>query len=717
MDCQFLGMSNVRLYLALANDKTVRSWIEEDSSKSTGYSGRLRIGDPEIDNLTMREINIWIGAHKWLDQKRPVLKDIICNEWEYCSRHSEYGDDYERLITDMAQQIKDVVGVHLASLVVTILFKESLINFCMCENIQRLMREAIDAYYNQKRYDDHTFELFARITQVDPNNHLAYFHQGSIKLKQGRYEEAILHHRRALVLNPTEPTYWNALGCAYADAKGDLETAQSCVMLAGAMIEDDNLYNKGASLDSLGWVLCQKGEYAQALKYLSEARTLIERWRLETLNFDVEIRQEVLYHIAEAYRGLGNQINLHKTINQILRLDPKSIWAKRVESLRTPEIAMADSDFAASISIDFFFQLVETCDVLHKQDPSMTLHQRMHKALELPPLASQLDNIYARLPDKDLFKNGLDWLLNILRYCSIDEAHKVLGRSKMAQLHYLHYTDAGAAWRNLQVCRARYDLLSELNEILLLHFPHWERDQVSDKLGTIPLFVLLEDEFTSMEEHVRSVLSIDFVIAFLKSTYILHLGVDPVPDGFPQKGAQLISSKTAGLGDMLRSNRPRYVTASHADFFQRVKVQPPFNKIYAETLTKLRTITNDETALEDVLLSLTFKLSLPYAHSIISSREFIESMGRTGLFLGIGGNFYQVMSWILGYVTDFYSNGCLERFRNPANLQLLDIAACVPLVVELFSVVVDGSFARELYTCLDNVPPAPDEEFDDDQDR
>jgi len=721
----FLGMSKVGLYLALANDKTVRSWIEEDLSKSTGYSGRLRIGDPEIDNLTMHEINIWIGAHKWLAQKRPVLKDIICDEWEYCSRHSEYGDDHERLITDLAQQIKDVVGAHLASLVATILFKESLISFCMCENIQRLMREAIDAYYNQKRYDDHTFELFARIIQADPNNHLAYHHQGSIKLKQGRYEEAILHDRRALVLNPTEPTYWNSLGYAYAYVKSDLETASNCITYALHIVEDDDLYNRAACLDSLGWVLCQCGKYAEALKYLSESLELLRRWKLEIFYFGVEVRPEVLYHIAEAYRGLGDNINLHKTINEIQQTYPKSIWAKRVESLRTPEMAMADSDFAASITIDFFFELVETCNLLYEQDPSLTLPYRAQRAIELPSLVPHIDEICLCLSNKDLLKDGLSWLIDVLGLFSVDRAQKSLSHAKMAHLHYLRYSDSGAAWHNLRVNNARRKLLLELEEILQMYFLHWERKQISERLKTVPPLVLLEGEFTPLEKEIRSALSLDFVVAFLKSTFIIHLGIDPLPDQFPRIEEQTADSKAKSpdelkerteddvgvshseLMRMLRSNRPRYTTASHTEFFQRVRSQPPFSEVYSDVFTELDTICSDRVALENALLSLTFRLSLPYAHAIVNSREFIESMSEKGPLLSIG-RFTLFTLWTIEY--DDY----LQHFRNPEGWRLRDIACSIPLSVELFSLIIAGSYDEELHTPLDSIQPAPDEEFDDD---
>ena len=374
---------------------------------------------------------------------------------------------------------------------------------------------------------------------------------------------------------------------------------------------------------------------------------------------------------------------------------------------------MVNSDFADLVSMDFFFSLVEACNSLYKQDPSMTLSSRMQAALELPSFVPRIDGIYARLPNENLFRDFLYRLLEVLGYFSEDGAYKVLSHPGMTKLHYLRYEDNGAAWHNLEVSSARNRLLSELKGILQKYFPNWEMKQASERLRTVPPYSLLQDEFTPLEKEISSALSIDFVIAFLKTTYIVHLGTDLVPNEFPREDNQSVNSRTIKIGEMLRNNRPRYIAASHTDFFRKIRTQPPFSNIYDESLSKLRAIDNNEAVLEDALLSLTFKLSLPYAHSIINCPEFIESMGGSGPLAGTG-NFYRMILWILAYSSDIDNNGgYLNRFSNPRNLRVHDIVHYIPLVVELLSISVDGSFAVELYTALDSTQSTPDEEFDD----
>lgn len=324
MNHQFLEMSKVRLYLTLGDDATVRPWVEEDMSKVSHFPARIRSGDPEIDALTENEAGVWSSAQKWLAQKKPELKRIVCDEWNYCTRRAKYGEDYERLVFDIAQQIRGVVRANLAELVAAILFKESLFSYCECGDIKRLMQDAIGAY-EQKHYDDRTIGLFAHIVDIDPDNHRAYYYQGRIRLTQQRFEEAIPHYQRAMALCPTDPVYLNDLGYIYAYVKNDLAVAQDYVALALKMTVDDP-YNRTACLDSLGWVLCQRGKYAEALKCLTESLAFVRR-NVGTIG--VETLQEVLYHVAETYRGLGDNQDLQKILDEIQQLNPLSTWAKK----------------------------------------------------------------------------------------------------------------------------------------------------------------------------------------------------------------------------------------------------------------------------------------------------------------------------------------------------------------------------------------------------
>jgi len=335
MKSEFLKMSTVKLYLVLAQDDPVKSFIKNDEdvvkfapcawAKVTGS-----IGDPEIEALTTQELDTWSSAQKWLAQKRPELKRIICEEWKYCSRRAEYGDDYERLVEDIASQIKGVVGAHIAEIAATLLFKESLFSLCECGDIKKLVRDATAAL-QQERYDDHTYNLFAHITKLDPENHFAQWAQGLVRHRQHRYEEAIPHYKKAVALRPTEPSYLNNLGDVYANVKNDLETAQEYITLALKMAWN-HPYGRSICLDSLGGLLCQRGKYAEALKYLPEALQTIRKEK-DQYGYGVEVLQEVLFHIAVAYQGVGDTQKLQQAVEEIKQLGPHSYWAKKLKEL------------------------------------------------------------------------------------------------------------------------------------------------------------------------------------------------------------------------------------------------------------------------------------------------------------------------------------------------------------------------------------------------
>lgn len=328
MTNQLLQKSKVKLYLELANDDTIRPWIRKDVAQIRHFPARIRSGDSEIDSLSMKEADIWSSAQKWLAQKKPVLKKIICEQWNYCSRRKDYDDDHARLVKDIAAQITELVGNQLAEIVTAILFKESLFSLCECGDVKRLVREAVAAY-ERGQYDDQTLALFANITKLDPDNHRAYYYQGSIRLKQHLYEEAKLHYLKAMALSPSDGVYLNDLAYIYGMSGGDLEIAQDYAALALKMFSEDPV-NRPACLDTLGTVLVRRQKYAEALPYLIEALELV-REKVESLG--VEILQEVLYHVAQAHKGLGNEKRLKETVFEIESLKPQSYWAEKVKNL------------------------------------------------------------------------------------------------------------------------------------------------------------------------------------------------------------------------------------------------------------------------------------------------------------------------------------------------------------------------------------------------
>ena len=133
MISDYLKMSKARLYLMLGQDDSVEPLIEEDNSaaKIAACSWTIgpelpRIIDPDLESMGREELDSWRNGQRWLAQKRPELKRIICEQWGYCLRRKSCGDDVERLLKDISNQVKPLVGENLADIVVILLYKDSL---------------------------------------------------------------------------------------------------------------------------------------------------------------------------------------------------------------------------------------------------------------------------------------------------------------------------------------------------------------------------------------------------------------------------------------------------------------------------------------------------------------------------------------------------------------------------------------------------------------
>jgi hypothetical protein len=358
---------------------------------------------------------------------------------------------------------------------------------------------------------------------------------------------------------------------------------------------------------------------------------------------------------------------------------------------------MTEQEFAQLVSCEFYFDLVKKCHASYVENRSKPHVQRMLNAISAGPLKEHIDYVFSLLAKRDAAAHFLNWLDKELLACS-DEAGQFLSRPELANLHYRHFTDAGAGWHNLRVPSERSHLALELTEHLRKRFAHWKAEDISKRLPEVPPLLLLEDELSPYELLAVSALSIDFAIAFVKSTYIVHLGRDPIGINF--------SLAQNGLLDALREHRPRHVNTSHLHFFKEVRQHPPFREAYGTAVNQTLPGLGVRSDFEEVLLGLTFRLSLPYAHSIITSPEFVECMSSSGP-LGSAGNYFRTLDWAV------QQSHYLERFCNPSGISTLDLAQCTPLGAELFAIALGGTFERELYTPLDRANPAPDNEFDD----
>jgi len=328
-------MRKARLYLKLGQDDTVNPIVEEDKSAAKiaacSWSRVPEFGrliDPDLESMGQEERQSWSSGQRWLSQKRPELKRIICEQWDYCAKRTSYGNDVERLVQDISTQIQPVVGENLADIVAVLLYKEGLFSLCECGDLKKLMDEARVAF-RQRRFDDNTLRLFARIIEHDPDNHWAHWCQGVIYDSRCLYEKSLPHYEKAIAIMPSEARYLNNLGYVYVNLKRNLDTAQEYISLALHM-SMNYPYGKAVCLDSYGWLLFKRGKFEDALKYILDSSEMVRPKKGE---WGIDLLQETLYHLAFVNRELNNKDKCQETVNEIKMLNSSSIWSKKAEKL------------------------------------------------------------------------------------------------------------------------------------------------------------------------------------------------------------------------------------------------------------------------------------------------------------------------------------------------------------------------------------------------
>jgi tetratricopeptide (TPR) repeat protein len=140
-----------------------------------------------------------------------------------------------------------------------------------------------------QRYPEHPDLMYQRATVLEAG---------------GRTKPALAQLERALKLRPDDPQLQNALGFTLADHKQDLPRAETLVRASLAVSPDSP-----AIMDSLGWVLFQRGKFKDALPVLARA------WQNSG---DAEIGS----HYGEVLWQSGDQAQARYVWQQALNANP-----------------------------------------------------------------------------------------------------------------------------------------------------------------------------------------------------------------------------------------------------------------------------------------------------------------------------------------------------------------------------------------------------------
>lgn len=135
-----------------------------------------------------------------------------------------------------------------------------------------------------------------------------YFYSGMALEKINDIEQTEKELRRAIELEPHNPTYLNFLGYIFSQHNMNLDEAQTLVLRA---LEDDP--ENEAYLDTYGWIQFKRGNYHEALEQLSVAASFAQK--------KGAVDPVIWFHLAEVHAKLQNTATAleyyHKTLAEI----------------------------------------------------------------------------------------------------------------------------------------------------------------------------------------------------------------------------------------------------------------------------------------------------------------------------------------------------------------------------------------------------------------
>jgi tetratricopeptide (TPR) repeat protein len=187
-----------------------------------------------------------------------------------------------------------------------------------------VLREAGRTDESISAYEDTIERLGKSKIEDEPKEALidsCRYSMSGVYTEMGQTDKAMDLLRRLLKAHPDSSTYNNDLGYVLADHDKDLDEAEKMIRKAldvdkaeraklkeKGLIEADEDRDNAAYLDSLGWVLYKKKNYAEAKKYLLEASKTDEGKHVEI--FD---------HLADVHKAMGE------------KAEAVSVWQKALE--------------------------------------------------------------------------------------------------------------------------------------------------------------------------------------------------------------------------------------------------------------------------------------------------------------------------------------------------------------------------------------------------
>lgn len=206
--------------------------------------------NPEL-GIARWVIGATAAARGAMDESNQILSGIGKSEPGYLAAQLQIADNLERLdrkgdalalLQNLAKERPSVPEIHIT--------------------IGDLLRrdekfvDAVAAY-------DRAFKLYP---DGDPNNWILYYTRGIALERAKMWPRAEADFKKALEINPDDPSVLNYLGYSWLDRNENLTEARRLIEMAYKKRPDD-----GSIVDSLGWAMYLMGEYAAAVVQLEKA--------------------------------------------------------------------------------------------------------------------------------------------------------------------------------------------------------------------------------------------------------------------------------------------------------------------------------------------------------------------------------------------------------------------------------------------------------------
>jgi len=128
----------------------------------------------------------------------------------------------------------------------------------------------LGSFYEELERFEEALEALREGLKKDAKNGRLHFRTGVVYDKMGRKEKSIAAMKNVLRLTPNDAEALNYLGYTYADMGINLDEAEMLIQSALKIKPND-----GYITDSLGWVYFKRGNYSQALEWLTKAVKLV----------------------------------------------------------------------------------------------------------------------------------------------------------------------------------------------------------------------------------------------------------------------------------------------------------------------------------------------------------------------------------------------------------------------------------------------------------